>query len=891
MSQDIRRVQSQRSGVAPPLYSRMARQPRPVPPRRVVRRPTPPAAPSRIASSCPPPAAKPERPRRAASAWADRAIAVSVWMLFFGTPLFFLSVTYQGIAFEKQYYFYAWTIVGVLALVVRSAVRGGIVIHRTPLDLPLALLWCAVVASAIFSVDRFHSVFGFFSVPVAGVVSVTAMIAAYYLIVSTMSRARLTQIWWAIVSGGALVVVWSCVATIRVVPQELLAVIPGSVVGSFSGLATYLGMLLPFFLLAPAVIGAAYPRSITAVCGVFVIMDCMVLSALYGYAPWYVIVGMVGVLVVFALGRLAQAPRFHGGAIVGVFMIVMFLFLWGRPLVERVAVQSESILPFGLSWTVAKGVLADRPIVGSGIGTYGYDFSLHAPNTLNRDGLYDMRVFVGRGIIMDGIATVGVAGMVAVGVVFLTYLGTAWAATVRTQPDSVAHVATMGFFVASCGGAAYGLLWAIDGAVIIMSALFAAACVGAVYGPAARAARKTWSVTFAASPQHALSFAFMSLVAATAALIGCVTLGKMFVADVYAQKALRAYRDADYDRAMAAFQKTVDLNGREGRYYTLIAQYGLDLAMREAAKPTDQQNSGLIAQYITAATGAATFGRDIMPNDVLTHEVRGLVLENSGGHVQNAAADAREAYRRAAALEPHNPQLDIATGRMILADARAVDNAAASSVPAILDEAATFFEAAKDKTTFTYGDTTISLFTPAHYYLAIVSEARNDLDSAIAAMDTALRVARSRAGAKPSDADVAQQMNYAFNLARILQLRGAEGDAQLAEQLLQHMIALRDTDVNARVALGLLYEKTNRADLARAQYERVSALLPPEDTSSQEMVRKMIDNLAAGKSNIVADAAQHDPSVAQVTQPEVSDGIVPETETETNTEESEEVQP
>ncbi len=845
---------SSRQGYATPPHAQAGRQSRatiahrdPVAPQRTMPAPQPMRSQSR----------EPMQPQHEArrSAWIlDKVIAVCVWMLFFGLPLFFLSVTYQGIAFEKQYYFYTWTFIGVVAFVVRSMMGAASEIRRTPLDVPLAALLFAVVLSALFSVDRYHSAFGFFGTPVMGMVSLVATVMAYYLIVSTMTRERIVQVWWAIVTSGAAVILWSFAATMRLIGQDVLAIVPGTLTGSFSGLTIYLGMLLPFLILAPSVIGSARTKLVTIFTIALIAINGLTLSALYGYAQWYVILGVVGLLVVFMVSRLVQSAQQGMGTIIGVFLALMFLFLWGQPLVTRIAIQPEPIVTTALSWTVAKGALGSRPLLGSGPGTYGYQFSLFTPQDVNKDGNYDTRVFAGRGMIMDGIATLGVVGVVALCSVFFTYIGTAWMAFLRGTQDDVLKVAALGFFVASLAAAVYSLLWAIDGVVILYGAILAAACVGSV-SLLQKHPAKTWALTLTSSPQHALSFAFLSIVAAVLAVFGFVTLGKMFAADVYAKTALTAYQKNDNDRTMTAFQKAITLNGQEGRYYTLVAQYGLDLATREANKPTDQQNRDALAMFITQAAGAANFGCDLMPNDVLAHEVKGIVLENSGGYVQGAASEALAAYGRAGMLEPHNPQLDLAVGRMQLAQAQTkTGDQATQERQALVEEAKKSFDAAKNKTTFTYGNEQVSLFAPAHYYLAMANEALGKIDDAIAAMSMALGASQATAGVTPSDAVQTQSINYAFHLARMLQIRNADGDRAQAEKILQNIIALREKDVGAMVELGLLYERDDKKDAAIAQYKKVLTFLAEEDTQSRDMVQKMIDTVQDGGSNVPSAA-------------------------------------
>ena len=795
-------------------------------------------------------------------------------MLFFGVPLFFVSVTYQGIAFEKQYYFYAWTFLGIVAIVVRGMLGAQTIVRRTPLDIPLAVLWCAVAISTVFSVDRYHSVFGFLGTPVAGVVSLTALIAAYYMIVSTVTRWRVMALWWAVVASGALVTIWSFLVVMRMVSQKWLAVVPNSLAGNFSGLALYMAMLLPFFILTPFVIKAKYPKITMAIAAVLTVVNCVTLSAFYGYVQWYVVIGIMGLLVVFAISRLLPSIQKSAGATIGVFLVLIFLFLWGQPLVSRVTIPPEPMLTPALSWAVAKGALTQRPLTGSGPGMYAHAFSLHAPQELNKDGNYDTRAFTGRGMIADGIATVGVIGVIAVCIVLFTYIGTIWTTIVRDKNDDATYVAALGFFIASLMAVVYSALWAIDGMIIIYGAILAAACVGSIYVASGDRSAKLWSLTFTSSPQHALSFAFLSIVAAVLALFGFVTLGKMFMADVYVRNAIAQYQRDDGNGGMAFFQKAAHLNSREGRYYTLVAQYGLEQATREASKPTDQQNRDAIATSITTAAGAARLGADLMPNDVLAHEVKGLVLENSGGYVQGAANEAMAAYQRASALEPRNPQLDLAIGRMYLAQTQAMTGEQAEQErKTAVENAKKYFETAKDKTTFTYGNDTVSLLAPAHYYRAIVDEALGDMNGAIDAMKTALAVSQATTTATSSPTAQTQQINYAFHLSRMLQARDGDGDRADAEKILQYIISVRSDDVNARVALGLLYEKNDQKDKAREQYEHVLTLVPESDTQSRETVQKMLTTIAQGGNNTTvptddSEAQQQPPAeTAPIEQP------------------------
>lgn len=179
----------------------------------------------------------------------DKLVMVSIFMLFAGLPLFFLNLTYQGINFEKQYYFYLWTFIGLVAWGAKSIVVGSLTIRRTPLDLVLLSFLIVCGVSTIFSIDRYHSFFGFFSNPTQGFVSVLIMTLAYYLIIMNVNYSRSKILFVTTVVVGSLVSIWVSLGVLGVIPIDIFNKIPLNFVGvSFSSLATYLGMLLSFLL-------------------------------------------------------------------------------------------------------------------------------------------------------------------------------------------------------------------------------------------------------------------------------------------------------------------------------------------------------------------------------------------------------------------------------------------------------------------------------------------------------------------------------------------------------------------------------------------------------------------------------------------------------------------
>ncbi len=780
----------------------------------------------------------------------DKIVTVCIFMLFFGLPLFFLNVTYQGISFEKQYYFYFWIFIGVIAWAARGVLGGKIEIRRTTLDIPLGVLWVVYVLATVFSVDKYHSFFGFFGNPITGLMSVTSMILAYYLIVSFISKKRAMVLWWAIVASGSIVTIWSFLATMRFIPEKVLQYIIPSLTGSFMSLSIFLAMMLPFFIISVTIVDSMdsnkiKQKIIIAFLFVITIVNLVTLSVLFNYVEWYIIIAAVALLLVFAISRFVEVSQKTSILAIMTFFILIAFLIFGQPIFLRTAIQPEASLEYRLSFNIAKEAVKNKPLFGSGPSTYGYDFSLYRPKDLNQSGKYDIRFFSDRGILLESLSTIGIIGMIALIVMTLTYISTVIYAFMRSEDEMIKTI-SLGLFVTSIMALLYVLLWAVDGIIILYGVLIAAVVIGLLRESASDDNKFTLSMS--STPQNALSFAFLSILVAVGVIFGFVTLGKMFVADVYAGRALKTRATGNFEESSKLFGKSVGLNSQEGRYFTIISQYALDLANVELAKGKDT-NKEVVTNYVNSATGAAIAGRNLMPNDVLANETAGFIYENSGGYVGGALTSAISSYERAGELEPQNPYLDIAIGKLKLMEAQTKGKDAVEEKTSLIKEAKKLFESARDKTMFKFESQELSIFAPAYYYIAITQEALENIDEAINNMTTALQITQLDRSLTQQQI-LSRQINYGFNLARLLQVRGTDEDNKNAENLLQQIIGINDKEINSHLNLGLLYERTNRSDKAIDEYKKILEILPEKDQKSRDNIQGLIDTINKGDSNV-----------------------------------------
>ncbi|PID51780.1 MAG: hypothetical protein CR954_00030 [Candidatus Moraniibacteriota bacterium] len=711
-----------------------------------------------------------------------------------------------------------------------------------------------MVLSAIFSVDTYHSFFGFFGSPVTGVVSATLIIIAYHLVVSCITQTQLLRVWWASVVSGGIVAVWTFVTVTNLVPESVLRYVPACVTGSHTALAVFLVMLVPLFTISFWVV-AQYEWSAwkkNSVYGVLVIVTCctvVTFSFLHAYVQWVIALVAFGLMLVMLISRCVVLSKQVFIAVAGVFVCVLFFWMWGKPLMPPAHVQPESVMRLPLSMHIAKEALKTKPFLGSGPSTYGYNFSLHRPIDLNKDEQYDIRMYTDRGLLFESASTIGVVGMVTVGAIAALYVIAIVRVFVTVRNEEIRNIA-MGLSASSVVALFFSLCIAVDGMIILYGVLLSGFLANILYNTPEYKTYQDVSIVMSRVLRYAFVFACGTVTVMVGVILGFVVMTKMLVADIYAQKAVAMHAVGNHTQSSAFFGKALDMNNKEGRYFTTIGQYALELAYTERMHTNDAEDSSAAAEYGAVAIDAVTSGQELMPHDVLANEVKGYVYEQSGSVVAGALTASIDAYTRASELEPYNPYFDIAIGKLKFIEAQAMGDVTTEQKTALIEQAKASFEHAKEKTTFDIAgnnEQTVSFFAPAHYYIALSYEALGDIDKAIDVMAEALRIAKDYGS---DEKRVAQQINYAFNLARLLQLRGGEEDVAYAQELLTQIIVVDDREINAYFGRAILYEKQNKRSEAIAEYQKILDILPQDKTAERARVQEYIDTVHQGKDNL-----------------------------------------
>jgi tetratricopeptide (TPR) repeat protein len=761
----------------------------------------------------------------------DKIISLSIFAIFFGIPLFFVGLTFQGVAFEKQIYFFFWVLLALVAWASKSVITGEMKIRKTALDIPILAFWAIYLVSTIFSVDRWHSFIGFFGDPSRGLVSVTALIIFYYIAISNLNKKRVFLMFLGALVSSSLAVIWTTLAIfgIKIVPLTLASNIPLSFVGSIANLGIFAGALIPLLLTAIFKVNSKMDtagwlkKSVSILILLVLATDLAFILAISSFISWIALLIGIVVFLIFILSKIIRPIDTWVWLPMVVFVIIMAFLIIPKVQIARVNLPVEVSMNSGFSWDVAKKSIKDNFFLGSGPATYGYDFSLNKGKDFNPNSLYTLKFYQGSGIFFDSLPTIGIIGSVALAVLILTFLGMNMFLLSREKEKN--KIYSLGIMSASIIFIVSAIISNAEAAALIMGTAMAILTT-AILISESTVKEEFIDFSLKASPKFALALAFIFLVISAGVAFLFVFVGRMFVADVYAGMSIRS-KSITEEGSVNKLLKAIKLYPREGRYYTNLGQQYMVLANKEMLKGEEDRRVETVQTYLNNSIFTANRGKEIMKNDVMAVEALARIYENAGLYVADSINLADETYKRALELDPDNPNYYLELGRIKTSQASTRKDE--NEKKQMVSEAKDLFQKAIDKK---------SDFALGYYYLALAQEALGETDASIESMGKAVSYQNNN-------------VDYIFSLGRLYQARGKNDDLAIAETLFKKILGVNDKEINTHFNLGLLYEKTGRKSDAISEYRRVLELLPDSENNKQTKVQlnKMISNIESGIEN------------------------------------------
>lgn len=731
-------------------------------------------------------------------------VVAPLYLVVLLTPLFFLPFTSSPLEWNKYYLLVLCVLVSLLAWIAHGLVTKKLTVYRSPLDFPILVWWVVALLASLFSKDMVASFFGARENPGWGFVGLTVYFLLALLIMWNMrGEGRGERLLNFMGIGGALAALYFWMARFG-----LFRSLPFPRWNPTTELNTYFALVLVLVLtLALGFLLIPKPDTRrTLLWGIIAALSFLTIVALGFKVVWIGVAAASFLLLLFAFMRLHEV-RYPVVSLTMVLFVLSIVFaVLGTPRFLTTATSTEITLAHPRSAQIAVGTMKEgvrRFLLGSGFGTFVYDFSAHRPESYNQSPAWNVRFSRPAASSYLVLAETGLLGALALLFFIVMGIGVVLRAWMKQGSTKLkgSEASSLFFAVSVLWLASVFFLFRATFSGSLWLLFFLSAALAIVFaGRAGILEEKIVTLSLKATPKFALITSFVYIVVFSATVIGGIFLGRFYVADVLAVKSARATQINRFEEAERLLDRVVKLDPYQAVYHVQAAQTLLRHAAAESRK--ENPNGEFIGKIIGSSINTSRRATTLAPLSVGAWEQLAELYRNTRALSKESNAWVITALGEAIKLENTNPRFYVMRGNAYLFDKKTV-------------EAQADYEKA------------LSLknnYALAHYLLSVLKEGGKDIPGAIASAEAAARFAPRDLGAQ-------------YNLGRMLYNRSGEVDMARAEQIFRRILTVNRDHANTLFSLAVLLERKGELSEARSIYERVLELDPQNKTVKERLAK------------------------------------------------------
>ncbi len=643
----------------------------------------------------------------------------SIYLLVFLTPLFFSPLTQNVLDFQKQTLFLVIALLGLMGWASDALISKKLVFNFNLASVAVVAVMLATLISSLFSLYSYGSLWGLPLDISSSFLTVTGFVLFYFLVINLFSKDELGKLLFTLVASSFVAALYGILQLcgLFLIPFDFAKVNSFNTVGSVNGLGLFLSVVLV------AVFSLVFSEKDKKKMGLFALFGAVLflyLILINFLAAWIVLV--IGSLVIFIQSFVDRDSFFRGKTVAIASFCLLFLSLIfvavdifagdfvGDIYKSLPQTPVEISLTNKTSWDVTVSTLkssAKNLILGSGPGTFVYDYSRYKPEVINQTNFWSVRFGTASDEILGRLATVGILGILFLAALigFIAVKGFKMLNEDREDKELVitcyaswlAIVAALFFYPFNF--ALTFLFWLLSALIIGFDE------------------EKKRVIEFSLGSKAAYAAPLLLVVVLALQLGIIVWVGKRYFAEVKYLQAMQALQKPDYQGAVNDLSLAINsTESAQDNYLRDLSQVYLARVSADIAKSTDQTKTlETIAPLMGQAVEIAKVNTDtVNGNDANNWAVRGYVYRELIGAVKDADSWAVTSYKRAIDLEPASSYfyVELAQVYILKEDLGAATESLLKAIELNPN------------------------YSNAHYYLGLIYDKQNKKDEAIAQFET-----------------------------------------------------------------------------------------------------------------------------------------------------------
>lgn len=744
----------------------------------------------------------------------DNLLKYSLYALVFLLPLWFLPITQDSVHFQKQVLLIALVLVAMVAWLAKTVQQGELAVRTSWWYLLLSGFIVITGAATVTSLWKYGSFWGWPLSVYDSFLTIFFFGLFVFLLSNFIKESKeLVQVFSLLTLSGFIAGVFAVLQAyqVYVFPFATTRVNVFNTVGSVHSISVLMAILLPLALTLAFAWKGMIRWGMWALAGALLI----VMLLINFFYAWIVLTAGLLVLLAFGVWNLRKKAEF-GWVTSCMVLLVIALFM----VAFRLTVPIAPLLPFEVSPSIStelgilKNVLMQNPILGTGPGTFVFNFEKYHQTSINNTLFWGTRFATGSSAVLDQFVAQGLLGGLALLALMVVTGFFAVKSLVASRGDLQAWLVRLGLFAAFVAAVVAQMIYYSNFTLAFIFWALLAGIASFAFG-----GQKRFSVKPPSSLSVIVSFAFLLFLIFGVGLL--FIGGQKYLAEVAYFRGAQMVNKGDIEKGGNKILSAASLNPSVDMYWRDLAQLYLSQLNQILNNPNIKGDARKqqIQIGINNTTSAANQAVAVNAGNVENWNVRGFIYRSLTG-VQGAHQAAVESYTRAIALEPTSPFSYTELGRVYLTQAQTIKNQNGNQAEA--DEALN-----KALENLTKAIELKADYSPAHYLTAVVYGEQGKSAEEIAKLESTKSIA-------PTDVGLAFQLGVLYYQGN--QLQKAQVEFERAKSLAPEY-------ANGRYMLGLTYDKQGNRNGALGEFKKVLELNPDND-----LVKKIIENLEAGRA-------------------------------------------
>ena len=766
----------------------------------------------------------------------DNISKISIYVLVFLLPILFLPWTANVLDFNKQALLIILVFVSIFAWTLKILISGKASFNFSPVHIPIVVLFLVYTISTIFSLWRYGSFWGWPSVTSESLLSLLGLTLLYFLVVNIFKRKEIFYLMFCLILSGFIAMFYGLLQLFGryIVPIGFTKAVSFNSIGGINGLAVFTAVLLPLVIVLLVI---SKPKGLRILLTATIIVSAILLLLINFRIAWWIVIA--GSALIIAGGTQKRDVFDNRWLVLPMFFLaIALLFSFFRFQIPGTPERPvEVFLTHNASFDIALKSLKDSPVIGSGPGTFIYNFSKFKDITFNQSDLWSMRFDWASSKAITVLGTVGILGALSflalIG--FFIFYGIKFLFTRNYQrkekkedeeKQEFFEVLGLGIFIGFLAITISYFFFKSNLSMDFIYFLLMGCFVSLLYPVKKEIILKPSSlVTLGITFGFTLVFIFG---------LGVLILeGQRYASAISYLEGMKDWQQGRTMETVQHLETAIRISPKTDLYWREIAQAYLQ-AVNETAVRTDISSAEVTRQvqiYINSAVNAAKASSQTNPNNVVNWSSRGFIYQNLIGVVGGTKDWAVSAYDEALKLEPTNPFFPTQAGISILSEVSRLSQDKTEERAELLVQAEEKFEKAIELK---------SDYAAAHFQLAITYQAQGKQVEMIEQLEKTKSMA-------PFDVGLAFQLGLIY-----YQL----GDFQKARAELERTILLNNDYANALYFLGLVYDELGEKELSIKIFERILTT-----NSENELVETILENLRRGDRALKNISEEEPPEV------------------------------